>query len=162
GAQDVGGHVMTGNPLRLDCAPSTAVGGDGSVGVGENCDDGNTQGCDGCSPTCHTEACGNGVIDCDEQCDAGVPDPSPATGCTAACTEVPPALRIPGGGGRPVDCAHEWALVLDASGTAVDGRGIPKTTQEGVDGDPGCDFDTTAGTCRRPVFSRTRGAAARL
>jgi cysteine-rich repeat protein len=162
GAQDVAGKVMTGNPLRLDCAPSTAVCGDGVVGIGEDCDDGNTQGCDGCSPTCHSEACGNGVIDCDEQCDAGMPNPPPATGCTAACTEAPPALRIPGGGGRPVDCTHEWALVLDASETAVDGRGVPKTTQECVDGDPRCDFDATSGTCRLHVFSCLGGADVRL
>ena len=76
--------------LRLDCFPNTAVCGDGVVETAEDCDDGNTQGCDGCSPTCRPEGCGNGVIDCDEQCDAGVPYPPPTSGCTAACTEIPP------------------------------------------------------------------------
>jgi cysteine-rich repeat protein len=162
GAEDVAAKVMSNNSLRLECLPNSAVCGDGVVEIGEDCEDGNTQGCDGCSPTCRGESCGNGVIDCDEQCDAGLPSPPPATGCSARCTELPPALRIPGGGGRPIDCALEWALVLDESRVVRDGRGVPKNRQDCIDGDPTCDFDPTAGRCRVAVFACFGGADVRL
>jgi cysteine-rich repeat protein len=38
---------------------------------GETCDDGNLSNGDGCSATCHTEACGNGFLEIGEQCDDG-------------------------------------------------------------------------------------------
>ena len=142
--------------------PNAAVCGDGVVGLGEDCDDGNTQGCDGCSPTCRFEGCGNARIDCDEQCDAGVPNPPPATGCTARCTALPPALRIPGGGGRPLDCAQEWSLVLDESRVTRDGRGVPRNRQDCVDGDPRCDSNAASGACRLQLFTCVGGADARL
>jgi cysteine-rich repeat protein len=162
GAADVVGKTMTNNAMRLDCFPNTAICGDGVVEGGEACEDGNTQGCDGCSPTCRVEACGNGAIDCEEQCDAGVPNPPPATGCTSRCTAAPPALRIPGGGGRPIDCAHEWALVLDDGATTRDARGVPKNKQDCTDDDPRCDFDPTPGTCRFHLFGCLGAADARL
>jgi cysteine-rich repeat protein len=162
GAADVAGKTMSNNSVRLDCIPSTAVCGDGVIGIGEECEDGNTQGCDGCSPRCRHEACGNGTIDCDEQCDAGVPDPPPATGCTARCTEAAPPLRIPGGGGRPRDCALEWAVALDDGRVSRDGHGVPRNRQDCVDGDPACDFDATAGSCRVHVFACLGGADDRL
>ena len=96
GAEDVAAQVMSNNAIRLDCFPNTAVCGDGVVEAGEHCDDGNTQACDGCSPTCRTEACGNGVIDCDEQCDAGIPIPPPASGCTARLHRGPAGAPHPG------------------------------------------------------------------
>lgn len=162
GAADVAAKAMSNNVMRLDCFPSTAVCGDGRVDAGEECEDGGTQGCDGCSPTCRHESCGNGVLDCDEQCDAGVPSPPPVTGCTGRCTEVPPALRIPGGGGRPLDCAHEWAVVMDDGRVARDGHGVPRNRQDCVDGDPRCDFDAAPGICRFHLFGCLGGADARL
>src|SRR5262249_30878430 len=126
------------------------------------CEDGNTQGCDGCSPTCRHEACGNGVIDCDEQCDAGLPDPPPATGCSARCTALPPALRIPGGGGRPIDCTLEWSVGLDGGRVVREGRGLRKNRQDCVDGDPACDLDPAPGSCRLRVFACLGGADARF
>ncbi len=162
GAGDVAGKVMSNNSLRLECLPNTAVCGNGVVETGEECEDGNTQGCDGCSPTCRHESCGNGVIDCDEQCDTGLPNPPPATGCSARCTALPPALRIPGGGGRPIDCALEWALGLDDGRVVRDGRGLPKNRQDCVDGDPACDLDPAAGACRIRLFACLGGADTRL
>ena len=136
--------------------------GDSIIETGEDCDDGNTQACDGCSPACRTEACGNGVIDCAEHCDAGVPFPPPASGCTATCTEYPPALRIPGGGGRSLDCGHEWAIAFSEDSVARDPRAVPRNRQDCVDGDPGCDFDPAPGRCRLHVFQCLGGADPRL
>ena len=52
--------------------------GNGQLDAGEQCDDGNLNGCDGCSPSCQNEVCGNGTVDCGEQCDGGA-------NCNAAC-----------------------------------------------------------------------------
>jgi large repetitive protein len=65
--------------------------GDGTVGTGETCDDGNTVAGDGCSATCQTEStpatCGDGTVDSDEQCDDG--NTTNGDGCSSACkTEV--------------------------------------------------------------------------
>lgn len=52
---------------------------------GEECDDGNTDPGDGCSPACEIAAvCGDGVLDEGEECDDGNSDPSDA--CTHLCT----------------------------------------------------------------------------
>ena len=63
--------------------------GDGAVDPAtEECDDGNTTSCDGCSFLCRTEGCGNGSVECGEECDDGntVDD----DGCSATCTlELP-------------------------------------------------------------------------
>jgi cysteine-rich repeat protein len=61
--------------------------GDGLVAGGEECDDGNSIGGDGCSVDCKREsepACGDGSVDDGEQCDDGnVVD---GDGCTSNCT----------------------------------------------------------------------------
>jgi len=46
--------------------------GDGITTGDEVCDDGNLRACDGCSADCRSdETCGNGTVDCQEQCDQG-------------------------------------------------------------------------------------------
>ena len=60
-----------------DCAP--AVCGNGIVETGEQCDDNNALGGDGCSSTCQIEGCGNGIVEGTEQCDP----PESATSCPA-------------------------------------------------------------------------------
>lgn len=71
--------------------------GDGTVQAGEDCDDGNTTSCDGCSGVCGEEICGNGTIDCtapddpatpenetaEEECDDG--NTGDGDGCNASC-----------------------------------------------------------------------------
>jgi cysteine-rich repeat protein len=53
--------------------------GNGQLEFGEQCDDGNNDGGDGCSPICRVEVCGNGTVDPGEECDG---DPN----CTNFCT----------------------------------------------------------------------------
>jgi len=64
------------------------------AGVGEECDDGNTAGGDGCSAICLFEICGNGIEDVGEECDDGnmvteecAYDLTSCTVCASDCTE---------------------------------------------------------------------------
>lgn len=161
GAADVSGRRLKSNAMKIACLPNDAVCGDGTIGIGEVCDDGNLQGCDGCSPTCRVEACGNGVIDCGEDCDEGSANGQPGSGCTATCTVPPPSLRIAAGRSR-YDCGLEFALTLDPSRVAPDAHGLPASRQACVDGDPACDLDPRPGHCRLQLFLCTGGADSRL
>jgi hypothetical protein len=109
--------------------------------------------CAGVGPTC-----GNAVVECGENCDDGAQNGTPGHACTAACVELPPALRIPGGT-RANECTSEWSLAL---GTVATSRGLPSTRQTCVDGDPTCDFDPTPGRCRLHLWECFGGADARL
>lgn len=73
---------------------AVAVCGDGTTAGLEQCDDGNNNTGDGCSPTCRIELCGDGIIDPDgpdnaagnaddEQCDDG--NAINTDSCTASC-----------------------------------------------------------------------------
>jgi cysteine-rich repeat protein len=156
GAGDTTGRRLGANRLHLVCAPNSAVCGNGRVELGEECDDGNTTSCDGCSASCRRERCGDGVVQCGEQCDAGALNGTPGSTCSVTCTETPPALRIPGGGPSASDCALEWSLALAAP--ALDHSGRPSTTQTCTEGDPACDFDPTAGRCRFHLWACLGGA----
>jgi len=86
--------------------------GNGVVTGSEQCDDGNQNGGDGCSPSCQVEvdhvcppaggacsdlrACGNGVLTSDEACDDG--NQVGGDGCSADCNSVDPGwqCRVPG------------------------------------------------------------------
>ena len=57
--------------------------GDGTVDIGEECDDGNLDPQDGCGPGCVIERCGDGVVHAGEACDDGNLDD--ADGCLAGC-----------------------------------------------------------------------------
>jgi cysteine-rich repeat protein len=52
---------------------------------GEDCDDGNTTDCDGCSHLCLTETCGNNRVECAEVCDEGNAANCDGDGCAADC-----------------------------------------------------------------------------
>ncbi len=62
----VPGLIPCGGPLVPGCGN-----GEINAAAGEECDDGNTDSCDGCSRACQIEGCGNGDLECDEQCDDG-------------------------------------------------------------------------------------------
>ena len=65
-----------------DCTANVC--GDGDVGPGEGCDDGNSAGGDGCSATCQSEGCGNSMVDPMEGCDDGM-NGDQDDGCTDMC-----------------------------------------------------------------------------
>ena len=87
---------------------------------------------------------------------------TPSSRCSATCTETPPALRIPGGGGKSSDCAVEWTAELAAGGVATDRKGLPRNAQSCTDNDPACDFDPVAGNCQMRVWACFGGADSRL
>jgi len=147
------------NRIALACAPNPSVCGNGVVEVTEQCDDGNTVGCDGCSPRSRREICGNRVVDYGEQCDDGPLNGQAGDPCSARCTETPPAGRIPGGSSAH-DCIAEWALATSA--LAVAHNGLPSGKQSCVDNDPSCDFDPTPGSCRFHLWTCLGGDDARL
>lgn len=66
------------------CSPAcTLECGDGVVNDGEGCDDGNREDNDGCSSDCVIEVCGDNVVQSTEECDDGNVDPG--DGCSGEC-----------------------------------------------------------------------------
>jgi len=67
--------------LRVGCAP---VCGNNQIETGEECDDGNTDAGDTCSPSCkRVNTCGNGTREAAEECDDSNTDSG--DGCSAGC-----------------------------------------------------------------------------
>jgi cysteine-rich repeat protein len=139
--------VLTVNPALPPCPGPSAACGDGNLDPGEQCDDGNTSSCDGCSAACRQESCGNGRVECDEECDAGPLNGAPGSGCDAQCKVValPGGLLLFPGGRTRNSCMAEWQI-KNPGGAVNDG--FPSVTQSCIDGDPGCDQDgATDGKC---------------
>ena len=67
---------------KSDCTFNVC--GDGFVGPGEGCDDGNLEDDDACTAECALPSCGDGVLDPGEECDDGNDDDT--DGCTSTCT----------------------------------------------------------------------------
>ncbi|MFT3697631.1 MAG: DUF4215 domain-containing protein [Kofleriaceae bacterium] len=95
---DVDGyHADDYGPYTLAITASVPVCGNGTIELGETCDDGNTMATDGCDAACQIETgysctgtpsvcvllCGNGMIDDDEDCDDG--NTMANDGCDATC-----------------------------------------------------------------------------
>jgi cysteine-rich repeat protein len=139
--------IQTVDPTLPPCPAPSAACGDGNPDPGEQCDDGNTVSCDGCSASCQLETCGNGRVECAEECDAGPLNGQPGSGCDAQCNVVPlpGGLLLFSGGETRNSCMAEWQIRL--SNGQVSG-GFPLRTQSCIDGDPGCDDDgKTDGSC---------------
>jgi cysteine-rich repeat protein len=117
------------------------------VDSGEECDDGNTEACDGCSPACTIEpglVCGDNLTasTCGEQCDDG--NNGIGDGCTGQCLVEP----IYGGGSATTDCFVEWSVNNPTNVPLLDPKGQFPNKQRCVDNDPLCDFDGgVAGSC---------------
>jgi cysteine-rich repeat protein len=81
-ADDTGGTSGTLDGWRLHLT-AVAPCGDGTIGAGEACDDGNATNGDGCDHDCSASACGNGIHAGAEQCDDG--NTQDGDGCSSAC-----------------------------------------------------------------------------
>ncbi len=100
-------NVSTGSPgpiamLFQGTMSTSGVCGDGTVNAGEQCDDGNDVGDDGCRNDCTgpvNAVCGNGVTEGDETCDDGnnvdgdccsssCTTDAPGTACSALCSQA--------------------------------------------------------------------------
>jgi cysteine-rich repeat protein len=103
--------VANGSPLSV-CAPTS---GDGLIKGGEECDDANGAGSDGCSALCAVEAnytcsgapsvcvyllCGNGVSEGTEECDDS--NSAGGDGCSATCAMEAGHSRS----GAPSNCSN--------------------------------------------------------
>jgi cysteine-rich repeat protein len=157
GIQQPGEECDDGNDVPCDACDCCRVPRCGDNIGCEECDDGNTRACDGCSPTCQTERlCGNGVVECDEQCDDGAENGQPGSECNAACHRCSP--------GSSPDCP--CAVASDCQTTGLCGgaaceAGVctsvppeePNCTDDGdvCNGTAACDPD--AGCVRAPALS---------
>jgi len=127
-------------PLHLSCpgTPCQKIGycGDGVIqaGLGEQCDDGNGIGGDGCSSTCRLEpffvcqvpgapcsstlVCGDRLVQGSETCDDG--NKVPGDGCGATCqTEPAGSARILASGASPSGAATASSLEWSSATTAT-------------------------------------------
>ncbi len=84
--------ILTADPSLPECGYC----GDGIVqtSLGEVCDDGGIENCDGCEGLCQRldAVCGDGVLECTEECDDG--NTVPGDGCEPDCTLGP--ISTPG------------------------------------------------------------------
>jgi len=137
--------VITLNPGLPPCAVTGAVCGNGFQEAGEECDDGNTTACDGCSRTCRIEGCGNGTVECGEECDEGASNGAPGGRCDAQCHLVGGTRLVAGATHGNTGCLFEWSIVNPRVPLL---NGFPSNSQLCYDGDPSCDFDAANdGTC---------------
>jgi cysteine-rich repeat protein len=82
------GEPGRGKFVKLELPPPGAQCGNRRLEAGEECDDGNTTDCDGCSAACRVETgllCGDGIVNahCGEEC-----EPPGAAGCNLQCTHA--------------------------------------------------------------------------
>src|SRR4030095_133286 len=96
--------ITTGDSAPVETQTETALRnlvplltcGNSVVGFGENCDDGNRTGGDGCSAFCRTEVCGNSIVDVGESCDDGNTidgDDCPGDCVIDACSPISGSVR---------------------------------------------------------------------
>ena len=131
--------------LHVRCT-LTAGCGDGVRCGAEECDDGNTTSCDGCSGTCTKEegaVCGDGIVNaaCGEEC-----DPPQAGTCAYNCRTGP---------AQPLGTRHfsfGGALYSSALGTSVP-LGLPEGAFDLVADAPGVDGSATVHVTGLVYFS---------
>jgi cysteine-rich repeat protein len=134
-------ETSAGQPCAIDpdCDSAPAAG-DGRCITGEVCDPGNAGLCVDdtinpvCSDFCVIAACGNGLVECDEECDLGGLNSVPGSGCTTGCTRN--LAEKPGSG----ECPAAFTVDLPP-------QPLPTQREICIDG-AGCDFDQSAnGQC---------------
>jgi cysteine-rich repeat protein len=85
-------------PNGNDCQPSCTYCGDGITQAPEQCDDGNSDGGDGCRNDCTIPVCGDGILDPGETCEPpGSPAGPHGYPCRMDCTVCGDAVTQPGG-----------------------------------------------------------------
>jgi len=110
--------------------------------AGEQCDDGNAEVGDGCTPECRSE-CGNGRVDGGEQCDDG--NRMDGDGCSFFCGLE---AGYDGGGEDALECNVAWG----AMGV------VPASVMGCRDGDRRCDVGEAPSECTFLVTYCLRGA----
>ncbi len=117
-------------------APPAAECGDGRLGGGEQCDDGNTEDGDGCSSVCRREAfCGDGELDRGEVCDDM--NRRSGDGCRSDCQSD----ETCGNGIRDVAAGEECddGNTRDGDGCSADCTSLEMCGDDSIDGDEECD-----------------------
>jgi cysteine-rich repeat protein len=125
---DTGGTTGTLDGWTLHLVAVAACG-DGVIGPGEACDDGNATDGDGCDHDCSVSACGNGIVGGNEACDDG--NTQDGDGCSSTCQLAEAVCDdcIDNDGNGLVDAADpgcsEAALTFGRS-SIVPGKGVLK------------------------------------
>jgi cysteine-rich repeat protein len=132
------------SPQLIPCGGPMVPGcGDGAKAATEECDDGNTNSCDGCSRACKLEGCGNGRIECAEQCDDG--NTEDCDRCHGDCSRPDDIC-----GDAITECGEEQD---DGNLTACDGVS-PECRMEGCGNDvPECGEQCDDGPAGSPACS---------
>jgi cysteine-rich repeat protein len=146
------------NPALAQCERDPACG-DGRREGAEECDDGNTAGCDRCSPTCREERCGNGRVDCGEQCDDG--NDADGDGCDGNCTRTgcgndvrtDPEECDDGNGAACDGCAPTCRVERCGNGVVECGEACDEGTRNG---EPDAACDALCRVVARPECGDTR------
>lgn len=104
----------SGRIIKIEVRPPAGACGDGALELGEECDDGNAESCDGCSADCRLETgCGDGVACGAEECDDA--NARSCDGCSECRREVG---QLCGDGVVNESCGEE----CDPSGDLCDAR----------------------------------------
>lgn len=140
--------------------------GDGYVGGGEACDDGNTTDDGGCAPDCtraltgwlcgprgegcRRERCGDGLRTASERCDDG--NAQAGDGCAPDCTDEPGFVCYEGQPCRPTFCGDLYAdydPYTRTGETCDDGNNVAGDGCDDCEAEPGWYCPLWGGTCMR-------------
>lgn len=124
--------------------------GDGTVDPGEECDDANSTGGDGCQPDCTEAVCGDGWVDDGEECDDG--NAVDGDGCQSDCVLarcgdgiMDPSEECDDGNASNIDaCTNACRLAVCGDAIIGPGEGCDDGNLE--DGD-GCNSTCMPGVC---------------
>jgi cysteine-rich repeat protein len=108
-------NTTSGDGCSSDCKSLETCGNNIiDIAKGEECDDGNTVNGDGCQGNCKAPKCGDGIVDANEQCDAGAANSNaPNAACRLTC-------KLPRCGDNIVDTAR-GEVCDDNNNTSGDG-----------------------------------------
>ena len=163
------GTPVTGAPHILARGRGIGDGlcGNGVLGAGEECDDGNNVGGDGCAANCVEEVCGNGQVDVGEGCDDG--NLIDGDGCDSTCAVGTCGNGIVEGGEECDDgnnvggdgCSATCTIQTCGNGVVDGGESCDDGNTDNGDGcDDSCQVECIDGKCH-PVTSAATACARR-